>query len=209
MVTPLETTAAQQILNFRLPRAAVGRMRLVVPGDVELRSGAAVSARQVDKAAGVTRFELLPRTGDTTILMSLNSHLQRRDQAVAARCVLVDELTEACEKLHATITLVVLHRAVDRLRFVVPEGFEITEINSPLLARWDIETEGGRKIANVRLREQTTDTVVLGLAAIRARPSGRTGTCRGWSCSTWWGRSALSVCWPTSISRPSRSCRKI
>ncbi|MGA2618168.1 MAG: autotransporter-associated beta strand repeat-containing protein [Thermoguttaceae bacterium] len=168
MITPLETTAAQQIINFRLPRAAVGRMRLVVPGDVELRSGAEVSARRVDKAAGVTRFELLPRAGDTTILMTLNSHLQRREQAVAARSVLVDEVTESCEKLHATITLVVLHRAVDRLRLVVPEGFEITEINSPLLARWDIETEGGRKIANVRLREQTTDTVVLGLAAIRA-----------------------------------------
>ena len=63
--------------------------------------------------------------------MSLNSHLQRREQVVAARCVLVDEVTEAYEKLHASVTLVVLHRAVDRFRFVVPEGFEITEITSP------------------------------------------------------------------------------
>ena len=99
--------------------------------------------------------------------MSLNSHLQRREQAVASRCVLFDEVTEAYEKLHATVTFWILHRAVDRFRFVVPQGFEITEINSPLLARWDIETEAGRKIVNVRLREQTTDTVVLSVAAVK------------------------------------------
>ena len=99
--------------------------------------------------------------------MSLNSHLQRREQAVASRCVLFDEVTEAYEKLHATVTLWVLHRAVDRFRFVVPDGFEIAEIDSPLLARWDVETEAGRKIVNVRLREQTTDTVVLSIAAVK------------------------------------------
>ena len=167
MVAPLEMNSAQQYLSFRLTNAAVGRWRLTVPGDVEIKGGADVVSRAVDAAAKVTRFELLPRSGDCTILMSLNSHLQRREQAVASRCVLFDEVTEAYEKLHATVTLWILHRAVDRFRFVVPEGFEVTEINSPLLARWDIETEGGHKIVNVRLREQTTDTVVLSIAAIK------------------------------------------
>jgi len=167
MVAPLEMNSAQQYLSFRLTNAPVGRWRLTVPGDVEIKGGADVVSRAVDAAAKVTRFELLPRGGDCTILMSLNSHLQRREQAVASRCVLFDEVTEAYEKLHATVTLWILHRAVDRFRFVVPEGFEITEINSPLLARWEIETEGGRKIVNVRLREQTTETVVLSVAAIK------------------------------------------
>ena len=93
MVAPLETTAARQMLFFRLPRAAAGRLRLVVPGDVEIRSGADVAGRVVDRAAGVTRFELLPTAGDATLVMSLNSHLQRREQAVIARSVLVDEVT--------------------------------------------------------------------------------------------------------------------
>ncbi len=167
MVAPLEMNSAQQYLSFRLTNAAVGRWRLSVPGDVEIKGGADVVSRTVDEAAKVTRFELLPRRGDCTILMSLNSHLQRREQAVASRCVLFDEVTEAYEKLHATVTFWILHRAVDRFRFVVPEGFEITEINSPLLARWDIETQAGRKIVNVRLREQTTDTVVLSVAAVK------------------------------------------
>ncbi|MGA2258840.1 MAG: hypothetical protein ABSG53_29585, partial [Thermoguttaceae bacterium] len=174
MVAPLEMNSAQQSLSFRLTNAAVGCWRLTVPGDVEINAGADVVARNVDavspdadKGARFTRFELLPRSGDTTILMSLNSHLQRREQAVASRCVLFDEVTEAYEKLHATVTFWILHRAVDRFRFVVPEGFEITEINSPLLAHWDMETAAGRKIVNVRLREQTTDTVVLSIAAVK------------------------------------------
>ena len=163
----LETTAAQQMLSFRLPRAAAGRLRLTVPGDVEIRAGPTwPAAKWIPRR--VTRFELLPTAGDATLVMSLNSHLQRKEQAVVARSVLVDEVTAGCEKLHATVSLAVLYRAVDRFRFVVPEGFEITEIDSPLLSRWDVQAEGGRKIANVRLREQTTETVVLNVAAVRA-----------------------------------------
>ena len=100
--------------------------------------------------------------------MTLNSHLQRQDRAVVARSVLVDEVTEAYEKLYATVSCAILYRAVDQFRFVVPEGFEITEVTSPLLARWDVRNEGGRKVLGVRLREQTTETVVL-----RSRRSAR------------------------------------
>ncbi|MGD0897158.1 MAG: DUF4974 domain-containing protein [Thermoguttaceae bacterium] len=170
MTAPLESTAAQQVLQFRLPRPPAAKLTLAVPGDVEIKSGADVSSRTMDQAAGVTRFELLPRPGDTTVVMSLNSHLQRRDQAVAARSVLVDEVTSAYERLHATVSLAVLHRAVDRFRFAVPEGFEITDIQTPLLARWDVETIEGRRIANVRLREQTAETVVIGISAIKSGP---------------------------------------
>ena len=167
MVAPLETTAARQVLNFRLPRPAATRLRLTAPGDVEIKEGADVVSRTVDDAAKVTRFELLPREGDTSLVMTLNSHLQRQQRAVVARSVLIDEVTQAYEKLHATVSLGILYRAVDRFSFVVPEGFEITEVGSPLLARWDVRQEGGRRLLNVRLREQTTETVVLKIAAIR------------------------------------------
>ncbi len=184
MLAPLEIDSARQYLKFRVTNAPVGHWRLTVPGDVEIKGGADVISRTVSGTGHppanrvsesgtrsvpdtTTRFELLPRRGDCTILMSLNSHFQRREQAVAARCVLFDEVTAAYEKLHATITCWVLHRAVDRFRFVVPDGFEIAEINSPQLARWDVHSEGGRKIANVQLREQTSDTVVLSVVAVR------------------------------------------
>ena len=138
MVAPLETTAARQVLNFRLPHPAAAKLRLAVPGDVEIKGGADVVSRTVDAAAKVTRFELLPRQGDTSIVMTLNSHLQRQNRAVVARSVLIDEVTQAYEKLYATVSLGILYRAVDQFSFVVPEGFEITEVTSPLLARWDV-----------------------------------------------------------------------
>ena len=91
MVAPLEMNSAQQYLGFRVTNAAVGRWRLTVPGDVEIKSGANVVSRVVDEAAKLTRFELLPGApgtpgrGDCIIAMSLNSHLQRSEQAVASR----------------------------------------------------------------------------------------------------------------------------
>lgn len=170
MVLPLETTAAQQVLRYRLPRPAAARMKLTVPGDVEVKSGADVAARVVDEKAGETRFELVPKPGDIELVMTLNSRLARRQRAVVAQCVLVDEVTEAYERLHATVSMRVLHRAVDGFRFVVPEGFEVTEVSSPLMARWAIVAEGPRRILDVKLREQTTELVRLNLSALRTGP---------------------------------------
>jgi hypothetical protein len=166
-VAPLETTAARQSLAFRLPQPPSARFRLTAPGDVEIKSGASVVAREVDAAARVTRFELLPAKPDAPLVMSLNSHLQRKQRAVVAQSVLVDEITQAYERLHATVSLKILHQAVDRFRFVVPQGFEVTEVTSPLLSRWAIETEGDRKVLDVRLREPALETVVLNLSAIK------------------------------------------
>jgi hypothetical protein len=167
MVLPLETTAAQQVLHYRLPRPPAATMRLTVPGDVEVKSGADVASRVVDEKAGVTRFELVPASGESNLVMTLNSHLARRQRAVAARSVLVDEVTEAYERLHATVSFEILHQAVDGFRFVVPEGFEVTDVSTPLLARWAVTAEGPRRLLDVRLREQTTERVVLNLSALR------------------------------------------
>ena len=170
MVSPLQTTAARQQLSFRLPRPPAGQLKMTVPGDVEIKNGAAVISRKVDADAGVTRFELVPPAGDATIVMTLNSRLARRQRAVVARSVIVDEVTEAYERLHATVSLSILHQAVDRFRFVVPEGFEVTDVDSPQLARWAIERTDAQRVLDVRLREQTTDTVVLNLSAVRMAP---------------------------------------
>ncbi len=167
MVAPLQTTAARGVLNFRLPRPPAAKLHLTAPGDVEVKAGAEVISRTVDEAAKVTRFELLPHAGDTSLVMTLNSHLQRQGRAVMARSVLIDEVAEAYERLSATVTFEILHRPVDQFQLVVPEGFEVTEVTSPLLARWDVRQEGGRKVLDARLREPTTETVTLRVGAIR------------------------------------------
>ncbi len=170
VVAPLQTTAARQILNFRLPTPAPARMRLTVPGDVEVKSGAPVVARVFDEAAEVTRIEILPQRGDVSLVMTLNSRLLRKDRIVVARSVFLDEVTQAYERLHATVSMAVLHRAVKGFRFAVPAGFEVTDVRSPNLARWAIVTESGRRILDVHLRDETTETVVLNLSAVRMKP---------------------------------------
>ena len=167
LLAPLETTAARQVLHFRLPQPPSVHTELTVPGDVEVKSGAAVASRVVDKAAGLTRFELVSPRGDVAVVMTLNSHLARQERAVVAHSVFVAEITQAYERLHATIDMEILHKAVDSFRFVVPEGFEVTEVTSPALARWSVQPDGARKVLEVRLREQTTEAVVLSLTASR------------------------------------------
>jgi hypothetical protein len=170
LVTPLETNAAQQMLNVRLPRLPASRLRVTVPGNVEVRSGADVIRREVDEAAGVTRLELVPVDGSLSLAMSLNNRRRGRQRVVVARSVLVDEVTSAYERLHATVSLGVLHQAVDHFRFALPEGFEVADVQSPALARWSTTAEGNRKILEVALRQETTDTVVLNIAAVRTPP---------------------------------------
>jgi len=171
MVAPIQTTAATQVLAFRLPSPAASRLAMTIPGDVEVKSGAPVASRIFDEKAGQTRVELLPPRGDVSLVMSLNSRLKRKDRVVVARSVLVDEVTSGYERLHATVSMTVLHRPVDRFRFALPAGFEVTDVRTPLLARWEVQAEGGRRILDVQLREETTDPVVLSLAAIRTAPN--------------------------------------
>ncbi len=170
MVSPVTATTAERVLRFRVPQAPAGRLRLVVPGDVEVRSGTAVASRHVDMAAGVTRFELLPRVGDMSLVISLNSRLRQQERVLLARSVLVDEITRSSERLHGTVSLAVLHRPVDRVQFVLPDGFEVTHVAGPQLLRWSVSGRGSGRILEVRLREETDQTVVLHLSALRAGP---------------------------------------
>jgi len=170
MVAPLETTAARQILNFRLPTPPATRMTLTVPGDVEVKSGAPVVSRVFDETAGNTRITLLPARESTSLVMTLNSRLRRRDRVVVARSVIVDEVTQGYDRLHVTFSMAVLHRSTDQFRYEVPDGFEVTDVRSPQLSRWAVDVTGPRKVLVVHLREETTGTVVLGLSAVRTQP---------------------------------------
>ncbi|HND56718.1 MAG TPA: hypothetical protein PLV92_30075, partial [Pirellulaceae bacterium] len=109
LVAPLETTAALQSLSARLPRAATSSMKIVVPGNVEVKSGAAVVRRSVDAAANLTRFDLIPHASGEPLVMTLNNRQLLRDRVVISRSVLIDEVTQGYERLHATVSLSVLH----------------------------------------------------------------------------------------------------
>lgn len=167
MVAPLTTSAAQQSASFQVPTPPATRFHLAVPGNVEMKTGTQVISREVDATTGVTRFELLPTGTQTELAMSLNNRMLQHQSVVVARSVLVDEITSAYERLHATVSLGLLHGAIDQFRFAIPPGFEVTDVTTPLLARFAIETVDERQILNVVLREPTTETVVLNISAVK------------------------------------------
>ena len=167
MVTRLETSAAEQSLSFRVPAAPASRWRLSVPGNVDIKSGASVVSRQVDEDADVTRFQLLMPDAPAPLVMTLNNRLLQRQRVIVARSVVVDEITTAAERLHATVAMSVLHGAADRFRFAIPTGFEPTEVLCEMMARWEVREDQGRRQLEVELREPATGTVVLQLSATR------------------------------------------
>ena len=169
-VTPLVTGAARQVLNFQLPTPSSTRLFVKVPGDVEVRSGAAVISRVFDEAASETRFELLPQKGQVSIVMSLNSRLKRRDRVVVARSVLIDEVTQAYERLHATVSFDILHGAVDDLSVSLPPAFEVTDVSSPHLSKWAVNKSNNAAVLDIKLRAETVGTVILNISAVRSSP---------------------------------------
>ncbi len=173
ILAAVETAAAERTLGFQIPTPPATRLRLSVPGDVELKSGAAVMRRHKNEAARTTEFELLPRRGRNDLVLSLNNRQLQKDRVVVVHEVFVDEITSAYERLHLTASLAVLHGATDRFRFALPSGFEVTGCTAPQVARWEVsiagvETDAEQRVLDVILREPTTETVTLHIAAARS-----------------------------------------
>ncbi|MEY4176712.1 MAG: hypothetical protein RLY70_286 [Planctomycetota bacterium] len=168
MAAPLESSAALQTLAGHLPLAPASRLRLAVPGNVEVKSGAAVVSREVDAAANVTRFELLPAATEALVL-TLNNRQLAEQRLVIARGVLVDELTAGYERLHVTMALRIVRGAADGFRFRLPAHFEVTEVKSPQLSRWSVTAADNT--LDVRLAEAARDQVTIEIVATRPGPA--------------------------------------
>jgi hypothetical protein len=168
LTAPLQTAAAQQSLELTLPTTTAARLNLEVPGNIEVRGGAAVIDRQYDMDTNVTRLALLPRRGPLSLVLSLNNRQLQDDRVVVARSVVISEVTQGYERIHATCSYRVLLGAVEKLRLAVPAGFTIMRVESPLVARWEERQEDGRTILETTLREPTTGQVVLGITANRS-----------------------------------------
>lgn len=172
LTAPLQTAAAQQTLQVSLPSISATKLKLTVPGNVDVKGGAAVFSRTYDMAGNRTLLELLPQRGGMSVVMSLNNRLLQDQRVVVARGVIVDEVTQGYERIHATISYRVLHGAVEKLRLAVPAGFEVTKVDSVLLAKWEEKTENGRQILETTLREATSEQIVLHLTANRSPAAG-------------------------------------
>ncbi len=170
MVLPVAIDAAQQTLQFQLPTAAVGRLSLSVPGNVEVKSGAVVVSREVNADANVTMFEILPSATPMSILMSLNNKKLREQSTVIARGVLVAEITQGYERLHATMSMGVLNGAIDEFRFALADDLDVNSVTCDLLSRWSVDTIDGQRQLVVKLRSPATERLVINARLDRLEP---------------------------------------
>ena len=177
MVAAVSTSAAQQTLSTALPLAAANKWTMSVPGNVEILSGAHVRTRKVDAAANITQFEWLPIRveGAATqslfsIVMTLNNKMLRDTRALEAKSFVSTEITEAYEQVTQRVLINVLNGAENKFQIAIPNGFEVRQVQSPLLSRWNtvekpqvqLDTE---RVLEIELREPVTDQVVFDIVA--------------------------------------------
>jgi hypothetical protein len=170
LTSALSTTAATQTLQATLPVTSATKLELAIPGNVEVRAGASTIARTYDEPTNTTRLELLPQRGAASIVLSLNNKTLKEQRVAIAKSVLVTEVTQGYERLHATVSHHVLHGAVDRLRFELPAGFEVTQVSATQLARWEVKKDVMPPVLEAVLREPTSEPIVLQVAATRSPP---------------------------------------
>ena len=161
LVMPIAIDAAQQTLQFQIPTAPSGELHLAVPGNIEIKSGATVVSREVDERTGTTQFTILPTAAPMSMVMSLNNRKLRDQSTVVARGVVIAEIAQAYERLHATMSMGVLNGAVDEFRFAIDDDLEVNSVNSELLSRWSIDKIDGRQQLVVTLRTPTTERTVI------------------------------------------------
>lgn len=170
IVTPVSTTASQQIIDFQVPVVAQSSMELRVPGNVEIKSGSAVLERQVDSDDGKesTSFDLLLQPGPNSIHFSLNNRVTQNQASTSAQLTLIDTVRPGLETLSVTATLNVPNGNSKLFRFNIPEHFEVTDVTAELLSRWSIvQDDEGRKLF-IELREAAVDQQVLSMTLVRS-----------------------------------------
>lgn len=174
LTAAVPAAAALQTLNIALPISSAATLDLSVAGNVEVKGGASVVRRKYDEAANRTQLELLLERGTMSIVMSLNNKQAREQRLVVARTVQVDEITLGYERLHVNVAHRILHDPVDRFRFVVPAGFEVTSVTSQRLSRWEVKPDDkGRQILEAFLSEATTEPTLITISANRSPELGQ------------------------------------
>ncbi len=174
LTAAVPAAAALQTLNIALPVSTAATLDLSVAGNVEVKGGASVVRRKYDEAANRTQLELLLSRDTMSIVMSLNNKQAREQRLVVARTVQVDEITLGYERLHVNISHRILHDPVDKFRFVVPAGFEVTNVSSQRLSRWEVKADDkGRQILEATLSEATTEPTLIAISANRSPEIGQ------------------------------------
>ncbi|GAB6186178.1 hypothetical protein [Thermopirellula anaerolimosa] len=166
----LEVSSVQQSLTVRLPRAASCRTAAVVPGDVELKSGAVVLDRRLE-SNGDTRFDLVLPDEETTLVLTLNSRLRQDRRLIHARSVNVVEVGEAARRICGEIAFDVLDQPVSSLRLSIPERYAVTAVDCSAATKWQEQQAEDRRELTIALREPTAGRITVRVQGVQTGTS--------------------------------------
>ena len=169
LVAASKVDAAQQRVEFTLPTDTSTRFSIAVSGNVDLLSGAAVVSKNYDEGLDETQFDLVLPGPEVTLAFTLNNRQVQNSLSISSQSVLVSEVTQGYERLHATVSYRIWQGATDVFTLTIPEGFEVTEVETPFLARWEQQkVEGGEARLRIEMREKQTGRVLVKFTANRS-----------------------------------------
>ncbi len=159
---------ADRELRFRLPPVGAGTVRLIVPGDVELRAGPAVLSRNFDATTNRTQF-LLPLTpGELHVVIGPNQQQESSQASFVAHSLLINEVTTAYERLHARLSVHPTSGRIRQFSVLLPDQFDVLSVHTTQLQKWEMDTTEGRRTLTITLREPTADLTVVRMLLQRA-----------------------------------------
>ncbi|MEC7979712.1 MAG: hypothetical protein VX189_12310, partial [Planctomycetota bacterium] len=169
LVAASKVDAAQQRIEFTLPTDTSTQFSIAVSGNVDLLSGAAVVSKNYDEGSDETQFDLILPGREVTLAFTLNNRQVQNSLSISSQSVLVSEVTHGYERLHATVSYRIWQGATDVFSLMIPDGFEVTEVETPFLSRWEQQkAEGGKARLRIEMREKQTDRVLVKFTANRS-----------------------------------------
>ncbi|QDS88019.1 hypothetical protein EC9_22050 [Rosistilla ulvae] len=165
LVAALSNTTTQQTFTLQLPTPPATSFYLTGPGNVQMADSTQVVSQRYDADTDRSRLQLLISPGINQLAMGIGNRQMRQQSVVVARSVLVAEVTESYQRLHATVSMEVLHGGATEFRFAMPAGFDVTHVDSPLMSKFEISEQEGESILIVSLRQAARGTEVFSITA--------------------------------------------
>jgi len=158
--------------SIALPQAVAGRVNLAAAGDLEIHATVPASQTSYDKPTDTTSVELTVGGMDKLAVVLLGNGRQEDDRAILlGDSAATVNLTRSHQVLSCLYTVQVLRRGARQLQFQLPAQWTITEVSSPNLVKWSVETAEQIKTLSVRLRSGKVGTAAVHIKATAVRTS--------------------------------------
>lgn len=184
----MATSKAIQKLGVALLPIPVSEVDVIVDGNIEMRSGAAVRQRTYDADSNKTRFQLVTTSPNLEWTMSLNNKTLREDRTVLASSLLIADISASHDTVHVTTSFDILNGASESVSFEIPDGYEVLNVQSEAMARWKVDSQASPRKLVIDWRSPVLEKAITQIALIRTGVSsdapGESEPLQ-WRCPAW------------------------